>query len=99
MEIGVGILVVGVLIVAIWIIYGFKKVKHKFLTLFLVMLILFSFLSFSVVFSNGNLSFNSVADLKNAFVIYFSWLGNFFNNIKVISTQAIKLDWNLNQTA
>jgi hypothetical protein len=98
MGMSVIIFIIVVLIVTIWIIFGFKKVKHKFFALFLIALILFSFFSFNAAFGGKDISINSISDLGGVAKLYFSWLVNVFNNMKVITTQAVKMDWRGNET-
>jgi len=40
----------------------------------------------------------TVPGLFKAVKIYFSWLGSVLGNMKSITTNAIKMDWNGNQT-
>ncbi len=98
MAVNVIIFVIAVLVVAIWIIYGLKRIKHKFLAIFLIALVLFSFLSFGVVFGGKDISINDVSDLGNVAKLYFSWLGSVFSNVKSVTTNAIGMDWQGNNT-
>ncbi len=98
MVMSVVIFIIAILIVVIWLAFGFKRARHKFFALFLIALILFSFLSFTAAFGGKELSVNSFSDLGKIAGIYFSWLVNTFNNLKLITTQAIKMDWQTNKT-
>ncbi len=98
MVLDVIIFIVAILIVAIWFLYGFKRVKHKILAIFLIILVLFSFFSFSAVFKDKDISINSISDLGNLAKIYFLWLGNIFGNVKSITADAVKMDWQGNKT-
>lgn len=98
MVTGVIIFIIAVLAIAIWVMFGFKSMKHKFFAIFLIALILFSFLSFNFVFKGKDISINNVSDLGNIVKIYFSWLGGVFNNIKIITSQVIKMNWKGNST-
>ncbi len=93
MKIGVTLFIIAILAIMIWFIFEFKRMKHKLLAIFLIALLLFSFFSFNAVFSGKDLSIKDVSDLGNLAKIYFSWLGNVFNNVKTITAQAIHLDW------
>jgi len=90
--------VIAILVVAIWFLFGFKRIKHKLLSIFLIALVLFSFFSFNIVFKGKEISMNSISDLGKIFKIYFSWLGNIFGNMKTITGQAVEMDWQGNQT-
>jgi hypothetical protein len=99
MAFGTIILISAILIIAIWMIFGFKRVKYKLLALFLIALILFSIFSFNSAFKGKDFSVNNASDLGKVIKVYFSWLGNIFNNFKAISGQAVKMDWKSNNTS
>jgi hypothetical protein len=96
-----GIVVIGViaLVIAIYLIFELKRMKHKIFAIFLIALILFAFFSFNAVFKGKNITITNVTDLENAGKLYFSWLGAVFNNMKILTTNAIEMDWQNNKTA
>jgi len=98
MELGVALLIISVLIIAIWVIFEAKRMKHKLLAVFLIGLLLFSYFSFNFVFKDEEIDYKSVDGLKTAANLYLSWLGTIFTNVKAISANAIKMDWKGNQT-
>ena len=98
MVFGVTFLIIVALIIGIWLLFGFKRFKHKLLAVFLIALVLFSFFSFNMVFKGKEISINNMSDLGKIFKIYFSWLGNIFGNMKTITGQAVKMDWQGNKT-
>ena len=98
MELSVIFFVMIILIFAVWLIFKLKGFQHKFLTIFLIGLILFSFVSFSLVFQGQDASIKNVSDIDKVTKLYFSWLGSIFNNMKMLTTQAIKMDWQGNKT-
>jgi hypothetical protein len=93
MVIGTTLLIVGILVALIWIVIEFKRFRHKLLAVFLIMLIIFTYVSFLVTLKGQDINFKSVEGLKKAGTLYFSWLGSVFGNIKSITTNAIKMDW------
>jgi hypothetical protein len=99
MTLAIIIFIIGIIIAAIWMIFGFKRMKHKLLALFLIALVLFSFFSFNSAFKGKDVTVNSISDLGKAVKIYFLWLGNIASNLKTISGQAVKLDWQGNNTS
>ncbi|MCL5018349.1 MAG: hypothetical protein M1416_01115 [Candidatus Pacearchaeota archaeon] len=99
MEMGVIFFIVAVLIVAVWVLFKLKAVQHKFITFLLIVLILFSFFSFYLAFNGKDISIKKISDLEKVTNLYFSWLGNVFNNMKFITTQAVKMNWEGNKTA
>jgi glucan phosphoethanolaminetransferase (alkaline phosphatase superfamily) len=98
MALNIVIFIIAVLIVAIWIIYGLKRIRHKFLAIFLIALVLFSFLSFGFVFNGKDIPMNNFSDFGNVVKLYFSWLGSVFVNIKSMTADAVKMDWQGNKT-
>ena len=99
MALGVIIFIIAIVVIGIWMIFGFKKIKYKLLALFLIALVLFSFFNFSSVFKGKDISINNISDFGKITKIYFSWLGNVFGNLKTISGQAVKMDWQGNNTS
>jgi uncharacterized membrane protein len=91
--VNVTLILVLVLIAAIWLIIEFKRFRHKILAVFLVMLILFTYFSFSSVIKKEGIDLKTPSGLKEAGKIYILWLGNAFNNVKVITANAINLSW------
>jgi len=100
MAVGVTLLIVAVLIIAIWVIIEVKRFKHKIFAIFLILLILFTYLSFTAVLKGKDINFKSAVGLKEAGTLYVSWLGSIFGNLKSITTHAIDMDWNrINETS
>jgi hypothetical protein len=93
MAIGVAIFIVGILIAVVWLMLEFKKFRHKYFAIFLIVLILFTYLSFTYVIRGKNVDFGTVSGVINAGKLYFSWLGSLFGNLKFITTNAVKMDW------
>jgi glucan phosphoethanolaminetransferase (alkaline phosphatase superfamily) len=93
MVIGTTLLIVGILVALVWIVIEFKRFRHKLLAVFLIVLIIFTYVSFLVTLKGKDIDFKSVDGLKEAGTLYFSWLGSVFGNIKSITTNAIKMDW------
>ena len=75
-----------------------NKLKHKFFGLFLILLILFIYISSVSVFSDSGVDFTTGKGVFEAGKIYLSWLGSIFVNIKEITADAINLDWSRNAT-
>lgn len=86
------------LIVLIWLMIEFKRMRHKTFAFFLIFLILFLFFSFAFVFSEKNVDYKTGSGIIEAGKIYLSWLGTLFNNLKSITTNAIKMDWKGNES-
>lgn len=98
MVVGVAVLVISVLIIAIWIIIEVKRLKHKLFAIFLIGLILFAYLSFTFSLRGQDIDFKTVPGMIEASKIYFSWIGSAFSNMKSITSNAIKMDWGINES-
>ena len=98
MVIGVALFVISVLIIAIWVIVEMKRLRHKLFAIFLIALILFTYISFSITLSEKEIDFKTVPGLMDATKLYFVWLGSVFGNVKSITTYAIQMNWKGNET-
>lgn len=98
MVVGIALFVTAVLIIAVWVSIELKRLKHKIFAIFLIVLILSSYLSASIIFKGQEINFKTIPGLMKATKIYFSWLGSVFLNFKSITTNAIKMDWGVNET-
>ncbi|VVB84089.1 Uncharacterised protein [uncultured archaeon] len=95
---GVTILIIVALIVLVLVLVRFKKLKHEFTAFVLIALILLAFFSFNLAFKGKDISVNNVSDIENVIKTYFLWFGNAFSNVKDITAQAVKMDWQSNKT-
>ncbi len=85
-----------VIVLLILLIYGIHRVghlKHKFYLILTILLILFVYASFSYSIEGQKINWKSVSGVEQGAKLYFSWLAVTFDNLKSITTQAIKLDW------
>jgi hypothetical protein len=92
------LVLVIVLAVAIWLIIEFKRFRHKILAVFLILLLVFTYFSFSAVIKDKGLDLKTVDGMKQAGKLYLLWLGNAFNNVKVVTSNVINMDWRGNET-
>ena len=99
MVIGITVLVISVLVIAIWVIIEVKRLKHKLFAIFLIGLILFAYFSFTFSLRGQDVDIKTVPGIIEASKLYFSWLGSAFGNMKSITTNAVKMDWGVNETA
>lgn len=93
MVVGVTVFVVVLLIAAIWVFVEVKRLRHKIFAVFLVALILFTYLSFTLVIQKHDVNLGSVPGIIDAGKLYLSWLGSIFSNFKSITLNAINMDW------
>ncbi len=98
MAIGVTLFIVGVLIAVIWILIEMKRLRHKTFAIFLIVLILFTYFSFSYVAKKNDVQLSSISGLMSGGKLYLSWLGSLFGNVKSITGYATDLDWQDNNS-
>ena len=92
-EIGVTLFIVAVLIISVWVIIEIKRLRHKIFAIFLIALILFTYISFSVTLKGQDIDLKTVPGMIIASKLYLAWISSTFQNVKSITTQAISLDW------
>ena len=85
--------------VSIYVFTEIKRLRHKIFAIFVIILLAFAFLSINHVFKNQDVKFDSIPNTLKAIKIYFSWLSTAFSNLKVITGNAIKMDWSANKTS
>jgi len=98
MVIGTTFFIVAALIIAVWVLIEIKRFKHKIFAIFLILLILFTYLSFSYALSGHDINLKTISGISEAGNLYFVWLGSMFSNLKTITAKAIDMDWKGNRT-
>jgi predicted Kef-type K+ transport protein len=96
MDLTITLIGVALIIIAIWVFLELKRFRHRLLAVFLIALVLFTYFSFTFVFSGKNLDLSSIDGIKQAGGIYYSWLSSVFINFKSLTTNAIKMNWGVN---
>jgi hypothetical protein len=91
-------IIIGVMIVIALFVLRVKHFKHRFYVIFLIILIVFFYVSVSRVVSENSLNLRTFDGLMSAGKIYFSWLVHAAGNVKTISGNVINLDWKGNLT-
>lgn len=92
------IILLLLLVVGIWLIFEFKRFKHKIFAVFLIVLILLTYFSFNTVIVKNSIDIKTSEGIKEAGHLYLVWLGNAFNNVKEITANAVHLDWGINDS-
>ena len=93
MVIGITLIIVLALIVFIWMFVELKRFKHKLFAIFLIFIILFAYFGFVSSIKGKDIDLKTVDGLKVAGGLYLSWLGGVFHNTKIITSNAIAMDW------
>jgi len=92
-------MVISVLVIAAVLALKMNHLRHRIWILLLVFLALFLYTSATIVYSENNLKFDTMDGIFSSVKIYIGWLGNGFQNLKVLSGKAVDLDWtNSNET-
>lgn len=90
--------VVLVMVVAIFLVLRLKHFRHKLYAVIVIILLLFVYTTFTVVAEQYKMDFKTTEGFFLASKVYFSWLGNSFSNLKVLTGNAFKMDWKINKT-
>ena len=93
MKLTTSLIVLLITIAGIWLIIESKRLKHKIFAIFLIALIIFTYVSFASVISDENLDLTTFNGIKTAGGLYLSWMGNAFTNIRTITANAIHMEW------
>jgi hypothetical protein len=71
------------------------NLRHKFFIIILLVLILFVYVSGSLVLDDENIDWKSVKGLYKGVRTYLAWLGSFFSNIQELTGKAADMNWQL----
>ena len=96
MALGITFILVAIAVAAIWIVIEAKRMKHKIFAIFIIGLIIFTYISFSVVLKNNEVDLKTPSGMATGGKLYLSWLGSSFTNLKSITAYAFKQDWKQN---
>lgn len=93
MAISTTFFIVAVVVIIIWLVIEVKRLKHKLWAFFLIGLIIFTYISFTVSLKNQDVDLTSIDGVINAGKLYVAWLGGVFHNAKAVTAYAAKQDW------
>jgi hypothetical protein len=71
----------------------FRHIKHRITAIVIILVVLFLYASVSGVVKTNDIDWKSPSGILSAGKIYLSWLVQAFDNIKVLTGNAIKMDW------
>ncbi len=86
-------IVIAIIFALCFILIRINHYKHKFTLILLLIFALFIYSTAMVVHTTNDLDFTTTEGFFNAVKIYIGWLGNSFQNLRVITTNAVKMDW------
>lgn len=90
---GTGVFILAVVVVGIWVIIEIRRFKHKIFAIFLISLVILSYLSFFTVFKNQGIELTTYSGIITATKIYFTWLLSIYDNFKTLTMNVIRMDW------
>jgi len=70
-----------------------NHLRHRIFIIILIVVALFLYSTMMVVDTHNEFDFSSTEGVFSAFKIYLGWLGNGFQNMKILTGKAIKMDW------
>ena len=87
-------IIIIALIILAFIFLRMSHQRHRMVLIILILVFLFLYITGSRISKQYDVSWKSVAGIEKGVKIYFSWLGGAFGNIKTITSNVIKMDWN-----
>ncbi|MEM4625341.1 MAG: hypothetical protein QXJ28_01040 [Candidatus Pacearchaeota archaeon] len=87
------IIVVGALLALMFFVSRARHTKHKLLWILIILIFIFLYIGFVINIYGKNINYNSPEGIKTVVKLYFAWFSHLFNNAKIITTNAIKMDW------
>ena len=81
------------LITLLFLFFKARNMKHKSYAIFVMLFIIFLYVSGSLVIKKGGINVYSFNGLIQGIKLYFSWLGSLFGNLKTMSGEAVKMEW------
>ncbi len=90
-----------ILLVLVGVLFFIQKVnhlKHRFSLTAIIILVIFTYVTFSYAISGENLDLKSAEGIGRGMKIYFSWLAGSADNVKSITANAINMDWTKNNS-
>jgi len=94
MALNITLIIVAAVIIVIWLLIEMKRFRHKFFAVFLILLIVFFYVTAYFVFKDKKVDLKTMSGINDATKTYFTFLGGVFKNVKTITANAIKMDWN-----
>ncbi len=88
-----GLLIGIVIVLSIVILLKIMHIRHKVYAVLLILTIFFFYITYSNIAIQENLDITNPKDILKTTKAYFLWLGRSAENIKVLTVNAIKMEW------
>ncbi|MDP1729294.1 MAG: hypothetical protein Q8L27_03775 [archaeon] len=93
------VLIFIVVLVVISKLVHFNAMRHKILIIAIVFFIFIFVITFLNVVNSSSVNLKTASGLFQAGKVYFSWMGHLFGNVKVLTGNAVRMDWFGNMSA
>lgn len=94
----IGWIILILAIVAIFFLIKMKHLKHQFWIILALLFLVFIYLSFTSVIKANDIDLKSPSGIFAASKLYFSWIWHAFSNVKVLTGNAVRMEWFGNST-
>jgi 4-amino-4-deoxy-L-arabinose transferase-like glycosyltransferase len=92
-------IIVGVIVAfLIFTIIKTRHAKDRIIWVIILLTVALFYIGYLMVLSNKNIDYGTMEGIKTAASLYLGWFVNVFDNVKIITTNAIKLDWKGNNS-
>jgi hypothetical protein len=71
----------------------FKHIKHRVFAILIILSLLFTYLTFSTIVKSNSLDIKTAPGIFSAVKLYSGWVVHAFGNLKIITGNAIKMNW------
>ncbi len=89
-------LVVIAIITVIFLFVKLRYIKHKLSWIVVLLLVLLFYVGFLASTAGHEIDLNSFEGTQTAIKLYFGWLATNFVNLRALTANAVKMDWNTN---
>tara|TARA_Y100000310_G_C20222740_1_gene596499 strand:- start:252 stop:551 length:300 start_codon:yes stop_codon:yes gene_type:complete len=96
--IGVTLLVVAVLVIAIWVVLEMQRLKHRSYAIALIFILLIFYFTATYSLKGRDVDLTTVSGVGAAAKIYLNFIASSLGNLKTLTSHAVELDWNGNET-
>ena len=91
-------IIIAALIILAFFFLRVRHMKHKVFLIAIIIVLLFFYTTGSQILAKQNINWKSAGGVEQGLKLYFSWLGSLFDNVKVLTANAVKMDWSTNAT-
>lgn len=86
-------MIIAILIILAFAFLRLRHMKHKLFLILFILVLLFFYTTGSRVLAEHEINWKSVAGWEKGLKTYFAWLGGFVGNLRTITANAVRMDW------